>query len=63
MIWISPKDKTLFDKGQLQFYVKNDNEWSKDKDNEKIDNSIEKVSVKQLNLFRMVSKSNYMSRI
>ena len=36
------------DQKRLQFYVKNDNEWSKDKNNEKIDNSIEKVSVKQL---------------
>jgi len=36
------------DQKRLQFYVKNDNEWMKDKNNEKIDNSIEKVSVKQL---------------
>ena len=36
------------DQKRLQFYVKNDNEWCKDKNNEKIDNSIEKVSVKQL---------------
>ena len=36
------------DQKRLQFYVKNDNEWTKDKNNEKIDNSIEKVSVKQL---------------
>ena len=36
------------DQKRLQFYVKNDNEWSKDKNNEKIDNTIEKVSRKQL---------------
>jgi hypothetical protein len=36
------------DQKRLQFYVKNDNEWCKDKNNEKIDNTIEKVSVKQL---------------
>jgi hypothetical protein len=36
------------DQKRLHFYVKNDNEWCKDKNNEKIDNSIEKVSVKQL---------------
>ena len=36
------------DQKRLQFYVKNDNEWSKDKNNEKIDNTIEKVSVKQM---------------
>jgi hypothetical protein len=36
------------DEKRLQFYVKNDNEWTKDKNNEKLDNTIEKVSVKQL---------------
>ena len=36
------------DQKRLQFYVKNDNEWSKDSNNEKIDSSIEKVSRKQL---------------
>jgi hypothetical protein len=36
------------DKKRLQFYVKNDNEWTKDKNNEKIDNTIEKVSRKQM---------------
>jgi hypothetical protein len=36
------------DQKRLQFYVKNDNEWSKDKNNEKIDNSIEQISQKQL---------------
>jgi hypothetical protein len=36
------------DQKRLQFYIKNDNEWSKDNNNEKIDNSIEKVSKKQI---------------
>ena len=36
------------DQKRLQFYVKNDNEWTKDKNNEKIDNTIEKVSKKQI---------------
>ena len=36
------------DRKRLQFYVKNDNEWTKDKNNEKIDNTIEKVSRKQI---------------
>jgi len=36
------------DKKRLQFYIKNDDEWSKDNNNEKIDNTIEKVSKKQL---------------
>jgi hypothetical protein len=36
------------DQKRLQFYVKNDNEWTKDKNNEKIDNTIEKVSRKQM---------------
>ena len=36
------------DQKRLQFYVKNDDEWAKDKNNEKIDNTIEKVSRKQI---------------
>jgi len=36
------------DQKRLQFYVKNADEWSKDNNNEKIDNTIEKVSKKQL---------------
>ena len=36
------------DQKRMQFYIKNDNEWSKDKNNKKLDKSIEKVSVKQL---------------
>jgi hypothetical protein len=36
------------DQKRLQFYVKNDNEWTKDENNEKIDNTIEKVSKKQI---------------
>jgi hypothetical protein len=36
------------DQKRLQFYVKNDNEWTKDNNNEKLDNTIEKDSVKQL---------------
>ena len=36
------------DQKRLQFYVKNDNEWAKDMNNEKINNTIEKVSRKQL---------------
>ena len=50
------------DQKRLQFYVKNDNEWSKDKNNEKIDNSIEKISLKQLKSIRewVKEKSNYL---
>ena len=36
------------DQKRLQFYVKDSDEWSKDSNNEKLDNSIEKVSRKQL---------------
>ena len=36
------------DQKRLQFYVKNDNEWTKDKNNEKLDNTIKKVSRKQI---------------
>ena len=46
------------DQKRLQFYVKNDNEWSKDKNNEKMDNTIEKVSVKQLKLLREWVEAN-----
>ena len=46
------------DQKRLQFYVKNDNEWSKDKNNEKIDNTIEKVSLKHLKSLREWVKDN-----
>jgi hypothetical protein len=36
------------DQKRMQFYVKNADEWSKDKNNEKINCSIEKVSKKQI---------------
>ena len=36
------------DQKRLQFYVKDSDEWSKDSNNEKLDNSIEKVSRKRL---------------
>ena len=36
------------DQKRMQFYIKNDDEWSKDNNNEKLDDSIEKVSKKQL---------------
>ena len=46
------------DQKRLQFYVKNDNEWSKDKNNKKLDKSIEKVSVKQLKSIKDWVKAN-----
>ena len=46
------------DQKRLQFYVKNDNAWSKDNNNEKIDNSIEKVSKKQLQTIKDWIKEN-----
>ena len=36
------------DQKRMQFYVKDADEWSKDKNNEKIDNTIAKVSKKQI---------------
>ena len=36
------------DKKRLQFYVKEENKWEKDKNNEKIDQTIESVTVKQI---------------
>ena len=35
------------DQKRLQFYVKNDNEWSKDCNNEKIDRTITNIKIKQ----------------
>ena len=46
------------DQKRLQFYIKNDNEWSKDKNNEKIDNTIEKISKKQLQTIKDWIKEN-----
>ena len=46
------------DQKRLQFYVKNADEWSKDKNNEKLDNSIEQVSQKQLKSVNEWTKAN-----
>jgi hypothetical protein len=46
------------DQKRLQFYVKNDDAWSKDKNNEKIDNTIEKISKKQLQTIKDWIKEN-----
>jgi hypothetical protein len=46
------------DQKRLQFYVKNDNEWTRDSNNEKIDSSIEKISKKQLKSIKEWVKSN-----
>ena len=46
------------DQKRLQFYVKNADEWSKDKNNEKIDSSIQQVSQKQLKTVNEWTKAN-----
>ena len=46
------------DQKRLQFYVKNDNEWTKDMNNEKIDNTIKKVSRKQIKSIQEWVESN-----
>jgi hypothetical protein len=46
------------DQKRLQFYVKNANEWCKDKNNEKLDSSIQKVSQKQLKSVNEWTKTN-----
>jgi hypothetical protein len=46
------------DQKRLQFYVKNDDEWTKDSNNEKIDNSIEQISKKQLKTIKEWVKAN-----
>ena len=46
------------DQKRLQFYIKNDDEWTKDKNNEKIDSSIEQISKKQLKTIKEWVKAN-----
>ena len=46
------------DQKRMQFYVKDSDEWSKDKNNEKLDNTIEKVSKKQLKSIQDWVKAN-----
>ena len=46
------------DQKRLQFYVKNDDAWSKDDNNVKLDNSIEKISKKQLQTIKDWIKEN-----
>ena len=46
------------DQKRMQFYVKDSDEWSKDKNNEKLDNTIEKVSKKQLKSIQDWIKAN-----
>ena len=50
------------DQKRMQFYIKNDNSWSKDKANEKLDHSIEKVSKKQIKSIKewVMANPNYM---
>ena len=50
------------DQKRMQFYIKNDNSWSKDKSNEKLDHSIEKVSKKQIQSIKewVMVNPNYM---
>jgi hypothetical protein len=47
------------DQKRLQFYVKNDNEWSKDKNNKKLDKTIEKVSKKQIKSIQEWVEANH----
>ena len=46
------------DQKRLQFYIKNDDEWTKDKNNEKIDSSIEKISKKQIETIKTWTEQN-----
>ena len=46
------------DEKRLQFYIKNENEWTKDKNNEKIDNSIEQLSKKQIETIKEWTEQN-----
>ena len=46
------------DQKRLQFYVKNDDEWTRDNNNEKIDSSIEKISKKQIETIKKWTEQN-----
>ena len=50
------------DQKRMQFYIKNDNSWSKDTSNKKLDNSIEKISKKQIKSIKewVMVNPNYM---
>ena len=43
---------------RLQFYIKNDDEWTRDSNNEKIDSSIEKISKKQIETIKKWTEQN-----
>jgi hypothetical protein len=51
------------DKKRLQFYIKEENKWEKDMNNEKIDKTIESVTVKQIKQLKEWEKDhpNYMT--
>ena len=46
------------DQKRLQFYVKNDDEWTRDNNNEKIDSSIERISKKQIETIKKWTEQN-----
>ncbi len=46
------------DQKRLHFYVKNDDEWTRDSNNEKIDSSIEKISKKQIETIKKWTEQN-----
>ena len=46
------------DQKRLHFYVKNDDEWTRDSNNGKIDSSIEKVSKKQIETIKKWTEQN-----
>ena len=51
------------DKKRLQFYIKEENKWEKDMNNEKIDKTIESVTVKQIKQLKEWEKDhpNYLT--
>ena len=46
------------DKKRLQFFVRDENKWQKDKENKKIDKSINDLSVKQIKQLREWEQEN-----
>jgi len=47
---LDPKERPIHcsDKKRLQFYVKDENRWKRDKNHEKIDKSIQNITIKQI---------------
>ena len=57
---LDPKERPIHcsDKKRLQFYVKEENKWEKDKANAKIDKTIEDITIKQIKRIKEWERKN-----